>query len=85
MVEGGNEAATYEYGIELLHRNRPNQRIVRKFSSDFEVRLLLSCSQKFSLIPVVVLSHTVGVEHFQGVQSCDACMNNQLFYTNKVP
>ena len=40
MVEGGNEAATYEYGIELLHRNRPNQRIVRKFSSDFEVRLL---------------------------------------------
>ncbi|KAG0590375.1 hypothetical protein KC19_1G094600 [Ceratodon purpureus] len=36
MVEGGNEAATYEYGIELLHRTRPNQRIVRKFSSDFE-------------------------------------------------
>ncbi|KAG0579097.1 hypothetical protein KC19_4G072900 [Ceratodon purpureus] len=36
MVEGGNEPATYEYGIELLHRSRPNQRIVRKFSSDFE-------------------------------------------------
>lgn len=36
MVEGGAEAATYEYGIELLHRTRPNQRIVRKFSSDFE-------------------------------------------------
>ncbi|XP_024391968.1 uncharacterized protein [Physcomitrium patens] len=36
MVDGGNEPATYEYGIELLHRTRPNQRIVRKFSSDFE-------------------------------------------------
>lgn len=40
MVEGGNEPATYEYGIELLHRNRPNQRVVRKFSSDFEASFL---------------------------------------------
>lgn len=39
MVDGGNEVATYEYGIELLHRTRPNQRIVRKFSSDFEASL----------------------------------------------
>ncbi|XP_024371078.1 uncharacterized protein [Physcomitrium patens] len=37
MVDGGNEAVTYEYGIELLHQTRPNQRIVRKFSSDYEV------------------------------------------------
>lgn len=39
MVDGGNEAVTYEYGIELLHQTRPNQRIVRKFSSDYEASL----------------------------------------------
>ncbi|XP_024373646.1 uncharacterized protein [Physcomitrium patens] len=37
MVKGGHEPATYEYGIELLHPTRPNQRIIRKFSSDFEM------------------------------------------------
>lgn len=39
MVDGGSDSATYEYGIEMLHRTKPHQRVIRKFSSDFEVGL----------------------------------------------
>jgi hypothetical protein len=37
MVQGGSEPAKYEYKIEMLHRTRPNQSVIREFASVFEV------------------------------------------------
>lgn len=66
MVEGGNEAAKYEYGIELLHRSRPNQRIVRKFSSDFEASYactMFCCNKSLSIFEELTEFCTCRREH----------------------
>lgn len=49
MLEGNTEPSTYEYGIEMLHRSRPDQSILRNFSSDFEVGACWGCHQFFQI------------------------------------